>query len=210
MPFYRDQNYLGNISSINQAQGEKNCFIMAPLAAAELCGHNNQISFIKTKMPYKLGGTSDQAFKAVGLYPNTKASIDSESWIKLVEKVVSNRWPACLGIHWSDINEKHKNGNHVIYLTGFDENFIYARDQQNDHALIKFNRAGFDKKNEFKSDIFHTGRGQILRTCNVTWIGVGFKDKEAARETFTYLEHSVATSSSSSSSTSLASIRQTN
>lgn len=172
MPFYGGGTKDTTKSDIEQGKFG-NCYVVAPVAAYSLCGKSPDLKVVVGAVGYGMGGTSDRAFKAMALYPfNTK---DESKWKKLITTCVDKNYPACLGISWKTVN-KESAGNHVVYITGYEGTTVYARDQQNDQVLIIVTMSG-----SWDSAEFVVGKN-THRTCKVSWVGVGFPSKDAARE----------------------------
>ncbi|HMB04915.1 MAG TPA: hypothetical protein VKP69_14395 [Isosphaeraceae bacterium] len=170
MPFYVGGTKLDTKSDINQG-ANGNCYIVAPVAAYNLCRTPRiELQTVVASVGPGMGGSSDRAFRAMNLYAFSKSSGYSDSWKRLIKKAVDRSFPVCLGISWRNLDKKG-GGNHVIYVTGYENDTVYARDQQNNHVLISV-----DMKDPWESTEFVAGT-KTSRECTVSWVGFGCPTK---------------------------------
>lgn len=172
MPFYKYGNKLEIKSDINQGN-VGNCYIAAAVAANNLCRPHCTLQDVATKVGTGMGGTSDRAFREMGLVPFNKKLAYKGTWKQLIREAVNQMYPVCLGIHWRNLDGVRE-GNHVIYVIGYEEDVVYARDQQNNHVLISIPMIG-----DWTSDEFVAGK-RTSRECSVQWVGVGCPTREEA------------------------------
>lgn len=173
MPYYNGGTKLNTKSDINQGNAG-NCYIAAAVAAHNLCNAHQTLEAVAAKVGYGMGGTSDRAFKAMGLFAFSKGTAYKGQWKGMITRAVDERIPVCLGISWRDL-DGDKTGKHVIYVIGYENGVVYARDQQNNHVLISVRMA-----DDWVSEEFVAGK-RTSRECSVDWVGVGCPSAEAAK-----------------------------
>lgn len=71
--------------------------------------------------------------------------------------------------------DKSGSGKHVIYVTGYENGVVYARDQQNNHVLISVRM-----EEPWVSEEFVAG-ARTSRECEVDWVGIGTPTRDDAR-----------------------------
>lgn len=176
MPFYRHGGKLATQSNINQ-EAMGNCYIVAPVAAYNLCNSPPQVlANVVSTVGYGMGGSSDRAFRAMGLYPVNRSSAYKASWANLIKLCVDRFYPICLGISWQTLDRtSQRTGNHVVYVIGYEGETVYARDQQNNHNLISVKMS-----ENWISDEYVIGRRTSV-VCKVQWVGIGFPNREIAQ-----------------------------
>ena len=180
MPFYGgDKKTKENtVSGVNQGE-EGNCYIVAPVAAFSLTADpTKSAEEVAKAVGIGMGGTSNRAFREMGLYAFNKNQSYQTKWRELITKSVEGNYPACLGISWESVKSK-KTGNHVVYVIGFEGTTVYARDQQNKHVLISI-----DMKKPWRSAQFTVGKS-ISRTCTLSWVGIGCPTRKDASDLLT-------------------------
>ena len=173
MPFYRNGTKLETKSGINQGK-QGNCYVVAAVAAYSLCFvPAANLATVVSAVGFGMGGNSDRAFKAMGLYSFSKSIAYKGIWKQLITRSVDRGWPVCLGISWRNMDRSGQ-GNHVVYVTGYEGNTVYARDQQNGHVLISV-----VMEDPWLSDEFVAGL-RTSREATVSWVGVGCPSRNDA------------------------------
>jgi len=173
MPFYGDRTRDECVSTIDQDKFG-NCYIVAPVAAYSLLHPEVDLKAVVKVVGYGMGGTSDRAFKALGLTAFNKGQ--SSYWRELITSALElPECFLCLGITWTAQTQRGatKTGNHVVYVIGYEGDVVFARDQQNGHVLIAASMATWTSEPYMASN--------AIFNATVTWVGAGCGSKEAAK-----------------------------
>lgn len=174
MPYYvggRDEC----VSTVAQPDGDKYCYMYAPMAAYALRNAAPNPADVVAAVGYGMGGSSDRAFKALGLHAiNTP---DTARWRNIICRAVDRGdCFVCLGINWVAVRPgfPDRAGNHVVYVIGYEGDAVYARDQQLAHALIEIRMVAPWTSGPYVA-------GARTYTCTVAWVGIGTPSRDVTR-----------------------------
>lgn len=176
MPYYVGVTKEGCVSDVTQPDGDKYCYVYAPMAAYALRNVGLNQALVLHTVGAGMGGSSDRAFRAMGLHAFNKA--DNSYWRDLITQVVDRGdCFACLGINWTATRPgaSDRAGNHVVYVIGYEGDIVYARDQQLGHVLIEVRMVA-----PWTSAAYVVG-GRTF-TCTVSWAGIGTPSRATSQE----------------------------